>query len=120
MYINQTLKSCLVDFLKNTSFRSEEFKDVRKMFVNAYPEFRSNCFYHKTYQIFRRLQKRGYIELDSSTFNYRYTSINKRSELVGNESCQHEIIIRCIPHQKYSYAKKYLKTFELQIVVFSK
>lgn len=120
MCLTQSLNECLVEFLTNTSFRSEEFKDVRKMFVNAYPEFRSNCFYHKTYQIFRRLQKSGYIELDSSTFNYRYTSINKRSELIENEGCQHEIIIRCIPHQKYSYAKKDFKTFELQIVVFSK
>ncbi len=35
-----------------------------------------------------------------------------RRILIENEGCQHEIIIRCIPHQKYSYAKKDLKTLK--------
>lgn len=75
MFTNQTLKSCLIEFLASTSFKSKEFKDIRKMFVEVYPEFMEKKFYQKIYQAFREVQEQGLVLVDNSTCTYKYTSI---------------------------------------------
>ena len=67
MYVNQSLKSCLVKFLATTAFKAKEFKDIRKMFIEAYPEFKAKKFYQKIYQTVRELQEYGFISVDNST-----------------------------------------------------
>lgn len=75
MYMNQTIKNCLVKFLANTAFKAKEFKDIRNMFVEAYPQFKARKFYQKTYQAFREVQEQGLVLVDNSTCTYKYTSL---------------------------------------------
>lgn len=83
MYVNQTLKSCLVKFLATTTFKAKEFKDIRKMFIEAYPEFKAKEFYQKIYHIVRQLEECGFISVDNSTVIYTYTSVYKSSDLLA-------------------------------------
>ncbi|ENW30351.1 hypothetical protein [Acinetobacter lwoffii] len=82
MYVNQSLKSCLVKFLATTAFKAKEFKDIRKMFIEAYPEFKAKKFYQKIYQTVRELQEYGFISVDNSTCTYKYTSTYRSCDLL--------------------------------------
>lgn len=83
MYVNQTLKSYLIKFLATTAFKAKEFKDIRKMFIEAYPEFKAKKFYQKIYQTIRELQECGFITVDNSTCTYKYTSVYRSSDLLN-------------------------------------
>jgi len=73
MCINQSLKGYLFKFLATIAFKAKEFNDIRKMFIEAYPEFKAKKFYQKIYQIVRELQESGFIAVDTSTCTYKYT-----------------------------------------------
>ena len=83
MYVNQTLKGYLVKFLATIAFKAKEFKDIGKMFIEAYPEFKAKKFYQKIYQIVRELQECGFIAVDTSTCTYKYTSLYRYSDLLN-------------------------------------
>ena len=83
MCINQSLKGYLVKFLATIAFKAKEFKDIRKMFIEAYPEFKAKKFYQKIYQIVRELQECGFIAVDTSTCTYKYTSLYRYSDLLN-------------------------------------
>ena len=82
MYVNQTLKGYLVKFLATIAFKAKEFKDIRKMFIEAYPEFKAKKFYQKIYQTVRELQEYGFISVDNSTCTYKYTSTYRSCDLL--------------------------------------
>lgn len=71
---NHQLKSCLFDFLSNTTFSGYEFKDLRTLFISYYPEFSSKKYYSKIYQTIRELASGGLISIDMRTCTYKYTS----------------------------------------------
>ena len=121
MYVNQSLKSCLVKFLATTSFKAKEFKDIRKMFIDVYPEFKAKKFYQKIYQTVRELQECGFISVDNSTCTYKYTSVYRSSDLLdylANEtssSSLHEQL-----YQDYTRLEEEVDKVKLEIEILAK
>jgi len=83
MSTNHQLKNCLFDFLSNRTFTGYEFKDLRTLFINHYPEFSAKKYYAKIYQIIRELATIGLILIDSRTCTYKYSSNYERIELLS-------------------------------------
>lgn len=83
MSTNHQLKNCLFDFLSNRTFTGYEFKDLRTLFINHYPEFSAKKYYAKIYQIIRELATIGLILIDSRTCTYKYSSNYERIELLN-------------------------------------
>lgn len=87
---NHQLKSCLFDFLSNTTFSGYEFKDLRALFINYYPQFSSRKYYSKIYQAIRELAAVGLILIDMRSCTYKYSSNYSRSDFLyfmeNNES----------------------------------
>lgn len=121
MYINQTLKSCLVDFLATTCFEAKEFKDIRKMFIEVYPEFKGKKFYQKTYQVIRELQAFGLISVDNSTCTYKYSSAYLSSDLlnyIGSENTSKAIYEQL--YQEQSRLEEEIEKVMLEIDILAK
>ena len=83
MSTNHQLKNCLFDFLSNRTFSGYEFKDLRTLFINHYPEFSAKKHYAKIYQITRELATIGLILIDSRTCTYKYSSNYERVEILN-------------------------------------
>ena len=83
MSTNHQLKNCLFDFLSNRTFTGYEFKDLRTLFINDYPEFSAKKHYAKIYQITRELASIGLILIDSRTCTYKYSSNYERVEILN-------------------------------------
>lgn len=83
MSTNHQLKNCLFDFLSNRTFTGYEFKDLRTLFINDYPEFSAKKHYAKIYQITRELATIGLILIDSRTCTYKYSSNYERVEILN-------------------------------------
>lgn len=83
MYPNHVLKGCWVDLLSSTHFNSNEFKDIRKKFIDTYPQFGMDILYQKIYQAFRDAQAEGLMVVNTSVYPYQYTSNCKNSLFIS-------------------------------------
>ena len=121
MFVNQTLKSCLVKFLSTKAFKAKEFKDIRKMFIEAYPEFKGKKFYQKIYQTIRELQECGFIAVDNSTCTYKYTSVYRSSDLLNYLANKNtSLSIQEQLYQDYNRLEAELDKVELEIEILDK
>lgn len=121
MYINQSLKNCLVEFLATTGFKAKEFKDIRKMFIEAYPEFKAKKFYQKIYQTVRELQECGFISVDNSTCTYKYTSAYRSSDLLdylANQTISSSVQEQL--YQDYTRLEEEVEKVKLEIDILAK
>lgn len=82
MSTNHQLKNCLFDFLSNRTFSGYEFKDLRTLFINQYPEFSAKKYYAKIYQIIRELALINLILIDSRSCTYKYSSNYERIDIL--------------------------------------
>ena len=59
-----------------------EFKDLRTLFINQYPEFSAKKYYAKIYQIIRELALINLILIDSRSCTYKYSSNYERIDIL--------------------------------------
>ncbi|WP_228278651.1 hypothetical protein [Acinetobacter indicus] len=107
--------------MATTSFKAKEFKDIRKMFIEAYPEFKAKKYYQKIYQTFRELQECGFISVDNSTCTYKYTSVYRSSDLLDyllNETTSSSIQEQL--YQDYTRLEEEVEKVKLEIDILAK
>lgn len=118
---NQAIKECWVKFLSNTCFKSKEFKDIKRMFLAVYPEFKSKKLYQKIYQAFREVQEQGLVLVDNSTFTYKYTSLYQESESTAKlKKWSEKNSVKVQMHDDYIRLQSEAEKIKLEIEILMK